>query len=192
MTFLNSPLLSLCEVYLQLLLSLTQKPLTKPWLVFDHFSLPCSLPYSLSPIFTRISLSSLNSSCLPFCLLVTLPPFSSCFPALWLYSHLSLYPSLCHAWAREICLGIKSAAQWIPAHLVIAVSKPSDNSLNCLPSNLLQDWGGDGNLSVKKKKKKKAMILGVERVVREVKNEGQKHMLAKQWKEWVWAYICNV
>lgn len=41
---------------------------------------------------------------------------------------------------RDISLEIKSAGRrvstWIPAHLVIAVSEPSNNSLNCLPSNL--------------------------------------------------------
>lgn len=144
--------------------------LTESSLGFDHFLTspphPCCHPpflwfFSLSSSWTHIPLSlSPSTSCLLF---VSHPPLhldqaflsllasSLLFPApFWTYSPW---------WMRErerkrgrsICLEIKSAGRhvstWIPTHLVIAVSELSDNSFNCLPSNLWQDWGGDGSLS---------------------------------------------
>lgn len=170
-------------------LEFAPKPLTKPWLGFDHFSSPhpALCHPLLLPFFTRIFLLSPHSS---LCLhhhasFLFLPPC-----VITVFSLFFVPLTLPHMRERQICLGIKSAERWIPTHLVIAVSKPSDNSLNCLPSNLLRDWGGDGNLS--EKKKKREMIMGVEKAVREVKNQGQKDMLAKDWKERVWVHICNI
>lgn len=110
--------------------------LAQPWLVFDcldaifqslSISTPCFL--SLSPSPSVLSLQTLF---------------------FFLPLHFSLPPlELIHrrAWerGRDLSKKIKSAgccvSTWIPTHLVIAVSKPSDNSLNCLPSNLRWDWG---------------------------------------------------
>lgn len=129
--------------------------LTKPLLAFDHFPL-LTLSLHLPPDPTFLPLSP-STSCLlslsPSPGFISMSPPRTLFASslffvspLWTYLHCG--------WERErerdIRLGIKSSGRcvstWIPAHLVIAVSEPSDNSLNCLPSNLWRDWGGNESL----------------------------------------------
>lgn len=166
--------------------------LTKPWLSFDHFpacalSSACTLPSHIA-IVSRLSCLSLHVFPLP-CFISISPSWTFLLPRLSFppLPFLWTYPLWClrsRERERHIRLKIKSAgccvSTWIPTHLVIAVSEPSDNSLNCLPSNLWWDWGGDGSLKKKRKEKQREMTKGV----RKARGGGaQKDVVAKHWKE---------
>lgn len=148
--------------------------LSAEWVRGGYLQPLLSLPYSLwqNPDWALItSLPVLPSACtLPsrvsIVSLSMFPPSSPMlyldqpFPNLFASSLFSPFPcSLNLERERHIRRKIKSAgccvSTWIPTHLVIAVSEPADNSLNCLPSNLWWDWGGDGKEKKKKKSKER-------------------------------------
>ena len=138
--------------------SLAPKPLTKPWLGFDHFPL-LALPSPPSPL---SHLSMLPIFLIPHCPLCLCTRSASLrflkktvwsprAPNLFCILNFLCVPSSAVSRIDRAVQQSKSAGRhvpaWVPTHLVLAVNKPSDISLNCLPSNLLRGWKDDVNLS---------------------------------------------
>lgn len=105
-------------------LEFAPKPLTKPWLGFDHFPL-------LTLLSAMIPHSSLCLEIRPasFLLFYLREPFLN---PLCILTFLCTPSSATDKRERDPSRNQKRrVSTGIPTHLVIAVSKPSDNSLNC-------------------------------------------------------------